>query len=272
MVTRAAAVAGMFYPDNLDVLSRQIETYLSEVPEHDGPAPVGIIVPHAGYIYSGPVAASAYACLRGCSFHKVAVFAPSHFDAFEGLSIYSGDAMYTPLGEVEVAVEERERLCQEHGAISSDLGHGSEHALEVQLPFLQKVLEPGWQLIPIVMGLQNRETAKQATAIIREYLQSQILVVISSDLSHYYPYNTAKRIDGRFCKMIESGNLDELWTASRKREVEACGFGSVFALLSVVKERDNIVIEILDYRNSGDTAGSKDQVVGYCAAGVFERS
>ena len=77
MVTRAAAVAGMFYPDNLDVLSRQIETYLSEVPEHDGPAPVGIIVPHAGYIYSGPVAASAYACLRGCSFHKVAVLSPS---------------------------------------------------------------------------------------------------------------------------------------------------------------------------------------------------
>lgn len=262
----------MFYPANADILTSDIDGYLREVPESDRGYPLGFVVPHAGYIYSGLTAAHAYRHVVHRSFRDVVIIAPSHFDSFNGLSVFPGDALETPLGTVNVSSRRRDEITELEGVVSSQMGFGQEHSLEVQLPFLQTVLRPGWELLPVVMGNQIRETVDLASTLLMNCLNKATLIVISSDLSHYYPYEQAKKIDGLLCSLIREGNLEALWDAYAEGEVEACGFGPIFALLEAVSERTDMAIEILDYRNSGDTAGPRRQVVGYCAIGVFWRS
>lgn len=269
MVTRRPVVAGMFYPADREILASDIQSYLDQVPPRESGNPLGVVVPHAGYIYSGSTAAYAYRCLEGESYDKVVILAPSHFDAFDGLSVYSGEAMETPLGVVNVSLAERDHLAGIEGVTLSDVGHRQEHSLEVQLPFLQHVLGTGWEVVPLVMGNQSREAVDLAVEILEDYLDPSTLLVISSDLSHYHPYDDAREIDLRFCSFVKDGDLDGLWNAHDRRRVEACGFGPVFAFLTMVAGKENISVEVLDYRNSGDTAGTKDQVVGYCAIGAF---
>jgi len=269
MSIRKPTAAGTFYPFDVETLSTDIQRYLDDVSHLDKRNPVGFIVPHAGYMYSGPIAASAYRHLEGRSYSKVVIIAPSHFDSFNGLSTYSGKKMETPLGRLNISVEDRDRIAQIDGVICSELGFRQEHSLEVQLPFLQHVLKPGWQIIPIVMGYQQREVIDCTTKILYDFLDQDTLVIISSDLSHYHSYREAREIDLRFCRLIEKGNLDELWNAHENRKVEACGFGPVFAFLSAINRKNNIEMELLDYRNSGDTSGIKNQVVGYCTFGAF---
>ena len=271
MVTRKPAVAGTFYPGNPHDLKAEIQTYLNDATTSSGDLPVGFIVPHAGYIYSGPVAACAYKHILDRAFEKVVILAPSHFDAFEGLSIYPGDALETPLGPIEISAEDRDRLTGLQGVQSSELGFRQEHSLEVQLPFLQHLLKPGWKVVPIVMGYQHREVTDLAAQIVKDYLTGSVLVIISSDLSHYHPYNVAKEIDGRLCSFIREWNLEGLWRAQSSQQVEACGFGPIFAFLTALDDRTDVNVQVLDYRNSGDTAGTKDHVVGYCAVGAFSK-
>lgn len=259
----------MFYPAQREHLVADIQSYLDSSAISSHANPLGFIVPHAGYVYSGLTAAHAYGCLAGRTYKKVVILAPSHFDAFNGLSVFSGKMLQTPLGQVEVSVSERDRLTGMEGVLSSDLGFLQEHSLEVQLPFLQHVLEPGWQAVPIVMGHQHRDVMDLAARILEQYLDRDSLIIISSDLSHYYPYEKARTFDLKFCDLVKARNLDDLWRAYEQGTVEACGFGPVFAFLSAIGDREDVSIEILDYRNSGDTAGSRSQVVGYCAAGAF---
>lgn len=269
MIIRHPSVAGSFYPVDKKELLADLQSYLDKVAQGEYREPVGFVVPHAGYIYSGLTAAHAYRIIRNRVFDTVTVLAPSHFDAFNGLCIYSGDALATPLGEVEVSAKDRDRLLEYDGVVASEVGFGQEHSLEVQLPFLQHVLKPGWKIIPIVMGYQNRETVELAARIIGDFLTPSHLSIISSDLSHYHPYDEAKRIDERFCSLVREWKLDDLWDAHLTGEVEACGFGPVYSFLKTLNGRSDVVTEILDYRNSGDTAGPRDQVVGYCSIGVF---
>ena len=147
----------MFYPSEADILTTDIQAYLNSISLLDDWNPAGFIVPHAGYVYSGPIASYAYRHLTGLSFDKVVIVAPSHFDSFDGLSIYSGEVLETPIGQVDISVEDRDRWVEIDGIFSSELGFRQEHSLEVQLPFLQHVLKPGWQVLPIMMGYQNRE-------------------------------------------------------------------------------------------------------------------
>jgi len=269
MKIRKPAAAGMFYPSEADSLTTDIQAYLNSISLLDDWNPAGFIAPHAGYIYSGPIASYAYRHLTGLSFDKVVIVAPSHFDSFDGLSIYSGEVLETPIGQVDISVEDRDRWVEIDGIFSSELGFRQEHSLEVQLPFLQHVLKPGWQVLPIMMGYQNREVIDLAEEILKTYFNQRSLVIISSDLSHYHPYNEAREIDLRFCKLVEENDLDGLWNAYDNRQVEACGFGPIYAFLSAISGRENISVKLLDYRNSGDTAGFKNQVVGYCAIGAF---
>ncbi len=258
--TRPAAVAGMFYPDKPAQLHDEIQQLLTSVSSGHA-IPKAIIVPHAGYVYSGSVAASAYAQLipARATIKRVILLGPCHRVPLSGLATTSADYFETPLGSIAV----------DHGAISDiislhqvkefDLTHQQEHSLEVQLPFLQEVLDE-FTLVPLVVGDARAED-------IREVLETlwggdETLIVISSDLSHYHDYATAQAMDSLTCKAIEA--LD----GKAIHHEQACGRNPVLGLLQAAQHH-NMKVTTLDLRNSGDTAGSKDQVVGY-GAWMFE--
>ncbi|GAB6040254.1 AmmeMemoRadiSam system protein B [Endothiovibrio diazotrophicus] len=254
--TRHPAVAGMFYPGDAATLHRDVLRYLDTV-DDTGPAPKALIAPHAGYVYSGPIAASVYARLRAARgrISRVVLLGPSHRVGFPGLATSGAEYFATPLGEVAVertAVEELERLPQVRRL---DQAHALEHSLEVHLPFLQEVLG-SFTLIPLVVGDATPEEV--AEVLERLWGGPETLIVVSSDLSHYHDYATAQRMDRATSDAIEA-----LEPAAIDDD-GACGRHPVKGLL-VVAKRKGMQVETLDLRNSGDTAGSKDQVVGYGA-------
>lgn len=253
---RRPAVAGTFYPADAVELRLMIESFLSGI----APAPLdpkAIIAPHAGYIYSGPVAASAYAQLahRRGEVERVVLLGPTHHVRFRGLAATSADAYATPLGTIPVDRPAMERLKQCDAVQTLDHAHGPEHSLEVQLPFLQVVLDR-FELIPLVVG----QATAEETADVLDLLWGgpETLIVISSDLSHFHDAETARRIDSETSRIIESGR-GELLTSDR-----ACGCRAISGLLCAARRR-RLNVTTVDLRNSSDTAGSRDRVVGYGA-------
>lgn len=254
--TRPPAVAGLFYPAEPADLRRQIERYLSEA-DGRGPVPKAVIAPHAGYAYSGPVAASAYARLRPARgvIERVVIVGPAHRVPFEGLATTSAPAFETPLGAIPI----------DHGAVEAalalpqvqvlDEAHANEHSLEVHLPFLQVVLGD-FRLVPFVVG----EATPHQVAEVLELLWGgpETLVVVSSDLSHFHDAATSRQIDGETAQAIESLREDQL---SGRR---ACGYLPVGGLLENARRR-GLRVKAIDLRNSGDTAGDPARVVGYGA-------
>ena len=208
---RPPAVAGSFYPAQPDELRQMVDEFLIQatVPDIHGRI-VAIVAPHAGYVHSGKVAAHSYALLRRQKFQRVVVIAPSHFEAFPFVSVYNGDAYSTPLGSVPVDKEFAAKLAKLSPRIQlSSRGHTptqqqGEHALEVQLPFLQRVLGD-FRLVPIVMGEQNYETERTLGVALAKMLNKDTgtLIVVSCDLSHYHPYDEATTIDQKTLKAIE---------------------------------------------------------------------
>ena len=278
---RHPAVAGLFYPDEKEKLARQVDGYLAEV----RPAPVknlrGIIVPHAGYEYSGPVAAVAYKQLQGRDVDTAIVMAPSHYADFEGASVPEVDAYGTPLGRVPLSPRAAElakvrplvsdprcrvsrpgwsrQASKEAPPFGEDTPHTWEHSLEVQLPFLQRLLED-FTLVPIVFGSVNpREVAES----LQDTLDEKTVLVASSDLSHYYPYDVAQQLDSSCIRAI--CDLDVEWM----KDEDACGKGPILTLMHLARE-NGWRAKLLDYRNSGDTSGDKSRVVGYAAIVFFE--
>ena len=259
MITeRPPAVAGLFYPEDPAELASAVEGYLHRVRADAAPAPPkALVVPHAGYAYSGPVAASAYAEIRPLRavVRRVVLLGPSHHLALEGLATSSADRFLTPLGSVPVdrkAVELAERLPQ---VSAIDAAHAQEHSLEVQLPFLQCALDE-FSLVPFSVG----DATPEEVAEVLEALWGgpEVLVVISSDLSHYHDYDTARRLDATTTRAIEELRPEGLYSES------ACGRVPVSGLLVVAKKR-GLRVRTVDVRNSGDTAGDRDRVVGYGA-------
>ncbi len=258
---RPAAVAGTFYPAEADALRIQVEDLLREVPDAEGASAVPkiLIVPHAGYVYSGPVAASAYARLapwRG-SIERVILIGPAHRVAFEGLATSTADSFATPLGEVPLERGGIVGLLTLPQVVECDEAHRQEHSLEVQLPFLQLVLDT-FCLVPLVFGLTR-------AGLIGEVLQQiwgdeKTLVVVSSDLSHYHNSQEASELDRRAARAIERCAPGDL------HHDQACGQLAIQAVLQIAKQRE-LYPALLDLRNSGDTVGNKDRVVGY---GSFE--
>lgn len=251
---REPAVAGYFYPDHPGELRTTVQVMLRESQAASGPAPKALIVPHAGYVYSGPVAATAYSRLQPYRdlYKRVVLLGPCHRLATSGLAVSTADAFRTPLGNVPLDRESIRRLGH-HQVIRSDAAHGTEHSLEVQLPFLQRVLG-SFSLVPLAVG----DTEPEVVADVIDLLWDgpETLVIVSSDLSHYLSYEDAQRRDAATCRAIEG--MDAYSISSG----DACGSLAVGGLLIAAKRR-GMQIATLDLRNSGDTAGGRDHVVGY---------
>lgn len=263
-VTRQPAVAGTFYPGAPGQLAQVVDGYLRDAEASAlGSVPISVpisvpkalVAPHAGYVYSGPVAASAYATLREARdlIHRVVLLGPSHRVALRGLAVPRSDAFLTPLGSIPIDRASCARAAQLPQVTISDEAHDQEHSLEVQLPFLQRVLAD-FELVPFSVGSASGEEIAEVLEVV--WGGPETLIVISSDLSHYYDYDTARRLDAATTRAIERMDPDGLDSES------ACGRVPVRGLL-IAAERHGLAVETLDVRNSGDTAGSRDQVVGY---------
>lgn len=253
---RQAAVAGYFYPADADELRQMLERYLSEA-KSDNPAPKAIIAPHAGYIYSGPIAAAAYANLAPihARISRVILLGPAHRAYVRGLALSSAQYFATPLGKVAVDQKAVDSISNLPQVSISDEAHAQEHSLEVHLPFLQIILDE-FQVVPLVVG----EASPQEVAEVLDILWGgeETLIVISSDLSHYHDYETACRLDKATSDAIENLQLEKIGSQ------QACGCMPMCGLLQIAKNR-GLKVKTLDLRNSGDTAGTHDRVVGYGA-------
>jgi AmmeMemoRadiSam system protein B len=253
---RHAAVAGAFYPDNAEELGQMVDRFLQQA-NSQGKPPKAIIAPHAGYLYSGAVAGNAYHLLEQVrdKIKKVVLLGPSHRVFFEGLALSSADYFETPLGQVPLDQEARDILKGFPQVTINDNPHLLEHSLEVHIPFLQRVLGD-FTLVPLVVGdATAREVAEVLQAV---WGDEETLIVISSDLSHYQDYDSARRHDSETSRHIEALEYEDL------RFEDACGRIPVSGLLCLARNKGYKVHNI-DLRNSGDTAGPRDQVVGYGA-------
>jgi MEMO1 family protein len=251
-----ACVAGIFYPGEPDKLSRLVAAMVDEAPA-EGPAPAAIIAPHAGYIYSGPIAARAYARLaplRG-TVERVILIGPAHRLAFRGIAAPSAESFETPLGTVPVDRAAIARILTQPGMQVNDAAFDGEHCIEVQLPFLQTVLG-AFRLVPLIAGHAG---AKDVADILDAlWTGPETLPVISSDLSHYHDYDTARRRDAETARAIEA------MAGERLDYDDACGRTPIAGLLQVARSR-GLAAQTVDLRNSGDTAGPRGEVVGYGA-------
>jgi AmmeMemoRadiSam system protein B/AmmeMemoRadiSam system protein A len=261
---RPTAVAGSFYPADADALRAQVDLFLGQARARgaDGPVPKAIIAPHAGYIYSGPVAASAYARLAPAAgtITRVVLLGPSHRVPFRGLAIGTADVWSSPLGPVAIDRAAVDGLRRLPGVAELDIAHAAEHSLEVHVPFLQAVLGE-FKLVPVVVG---DATAEEVAGVLDALWGGpETLFVISTDLSHYLGYSECQRVDAATVHAIE--HLDPTGLSRDS----ACGRVPVGGLLVAAKRR-GLDIATLDVRNSGDTAGPRDRVVGYGAWALFE--
>lgn len=272
MSIRRASFAGSFYTDDAADLSAQIDSFLKEAGEKKKNGVVGLISPHAGYIYSGPVAAHAYAAVAGRSFDAVVVLAPSHRARFDGFCVMSSGSYETPLGVIPIQEQLASRLSSTPLAFFNRDVDALEHSLEVQLPFLQKTIGQ-FSLVPVIVGTTDltvcRKIAHDISDAIKGY-EGKVLVVISTDLSHYHPYDEAKRLDAKVRAALEKFDEKILSDLLAEGEAEACGEGPLIAGIALVKLMGASRCTVLHCANSGDTAGDRHRVVGYLAAAFTE--
>ncbi|MFP5204425.1 MAG: AmmeMemoRadiSam system protein B [Acidobacteriota bacterium] len=280
---RQPAVAGSFYPAEPDRLTQMIDALVAKAspPKIEG-AVVAAVAPHAGYLYSGPVAAFTYAALRGRKYARAIVIAPSHYAKFGFASVYDGEAYATPLGTIPVDREFARKLAGMSPAFQlSDQGHaptagGGEHAIEVQLPWLQRVLDGSFALVPIVMGDHRYEASRALGAALAKLVRAEpgsgdTLVLASSDLSHYHPCAEAESIDRKTLRAIESWDYFSMARNFEARVWEACGGAPIVAAMVYAERMGANRAQVLEYENSGAASGDRAQVVGY-GAEVFVRS
>ncbi|HXU92359.1 MAG TPA: AmmeMemoRadiSam system protein B [Gallionella sp.] len=257
---RPPAVAGMFYPADPRQLAHDVRHMLSKARPHKL-NPKALIVPHAGYVYSGAIAAAAYAALRpiAARIRRVVLLGPTHRVAVFGLALPDADAFDTPLGRIELDVEAAQTIAGLPQVTISADAHALEHSLEVQLPFLQSVLGE-FRLLPLAVGMATPEEV--AEVLEKLWGGGETLIVISSDLSHFLPYTAARQVDEETVHTI-------LKLGPPINHEQACG-GTPINGLVVAARRHHLIPHLLDLRNSGDTAGSQDRVVGYVSIAFTE--
>lgn len=259
--SRPSSVAGTFYPEDTYLLRQTVQDLLQECPAPDLP-PKAIIAPHAGYIYSGPIAAMAYAQIKPIAhqIQRVVLLGPAHRVPFTGVAACDYDSFLTPMGRVPVDQDTVVALVDEGYVLMLNEAHRQEHSIEVQLPFLQDLI-PSFKLLPFVVG---DASAKQVACLLsRLWGDERTLIVISSDLSHYLDYASASRRDASTSDAIVQLRWQDI------DYQDACGRNPVRGLLQLAHER-HLSGKLLDLRNSGDTAGTKDRVVGYGAYAFYE--
>jgi AmmeMemoRadiSam system protein B len=267
---RPPAVAGMFYPAEKNALIHQLDELFSAVKQQSVTGTiVAIVSPHAGYRYSGFTAAHGYSLLKGKSFDTVVIVSPSHREYFEGICVFSGKAYRTPLGELQVDTKLRAELLEEDDSLLNDIvGHRQEHAIEVQLPFLQRIVGD-IKILPLVMGDQKRSFCTRLGDTLAKVLRGKnILLVASTDLSHYYSYDTAEKLDSIFINNVARFDDEQLMSDLEAERTEGCGGGPTVAVLRAAKKLGAHKVHILHHCNSGDITGDKSGVVGYLSAAI----
>lgn len=252
---RPPAVAGMFYSAEPQALALEVRAFLADAKPFDL-IPKALIVPHAGYIYSGAIAATAYATLRliAKKIRRVLLLGPTHRVAVQGLALPETSAFDTPLGRIQIDHQAARSIAHLPQVVFSDQVHAQEHSLEVQLPFLQSELAD-FTLVPLAVGMASAEEVAEVLELL--WGGEETLIVISSDLSHYLPYQVSQRVDKETVQAIL--NLQQPVAHDR-----ACG-GTPVSGLMIAARRHHLTPHLLDLRNSGDTAGDRDRVVGYAA-------
>jgi len=255
-MNRLPAVAGTFYPENPQQLHQMLNEYLNDA-EATAKVPKVIIAPHAGYIYSGHVAASAYARLKKANdrINRVVIIGPSHRVAFSGLAISKAESFITPFGFVSVDQKALATIAKLDYVNYFEEAHTYEHSIEVHLPFLQEMLDD-FKVVPIVTGDATAEQVSQVIDIL--WGGDETLIVISSDLSHYHEYSQAKQLDKVTSQLIEQLQYELISPNA------ACGQVSLSGLLRLAREK-TLAIKTIELRNSGDVTGDKSRVVGYGA-------
>jgi len=273
---RPPAVAGSFYPADPKELGKMLDDFFATAAPPPLDNVVALVAPHAGYIYAGPVAAYSYALLKGRKFDRVVVVAPSHYEAFGFSSVYDGSAYATPLGQVPVDHAFAAKLARMSPTIKlSGVGHTPspdhpEHSLEVQLPYLQRMIGQ-FQLVPIIMGDQSYDKCRALGVALAKLVQgTNTLIVASSDLSHYHPYDEAVKIDRKTLKAVEEYDYFDLSRNLEARVWEACGGGPIVATMIAAERLGATEAKLLQYANSGDTQGDRSRVVGYGAVALVK--
>jgi MEMO1 family protein len=271
---RPAAVAGSWYPAVADQLAREVDGYVSAANADDVGVPAAIVAPHAGLKYSGPVAGFAYRAVRQVLYDAVVLIGPSHFIGFSGVSIWARGAWQTPFGPVPVA----EELAHSIAAASDEIiehpqAHGREHSVEMHLPFVARLL-PGVPIVPMVMGYQCRETSfalgdSVARVIATSAADGRVLLVASSDLSHFEDARTAQTMDSVVLRHVERLDAEGLMQALEREPHHACGGGPMVAVLHAARQLGATRARVLKYGDSGDVSGDKSSVVGYMAAAIW---
>jgi AmmeMemoRadiSam system protein B len=272
---RAAAVAGTWYPGAAPVLAAALDDHLARASRGLDGDLVALVAPHAGLMYSGPVAAHAYRLLRDRTFDVAVLVGPSHFVGFEGVSVYPSGGFATPLGVMPIDSRCADALLAASPIVHDyPTAHAREHSLEMQLPFLEH-LAPGLPIVPLLMGFQTAATAQQLGDALATVLKGRrALLIASTDLSHYHDARTAAALDGVVIDCVARFDPDGLQHALDARPDHACGGGPTVAVMRAARlagARDAVV---LDYADSGDVSGDKSAVVGYMAAalGTFDDS
>jgi AmmeMemoRadiSam system protein B/AmmeMemoRadiSam system protein A len=279
--TRPPAVAGSFYAADPDALQKDLEFLFSRaLPQSTSGKVLAIIAPHAGYPYSGEVAASSYRQLDpDRSYENVFLIGSSHRYSFEGAAIYQSGDFETPLGVVPVNLELAKELTRKESVfVRNDHAHLNEHSLEVQLPFLQYYLEKNFKLVPILLGTRSPRNCQKIASALEPYLNEDNLFVISADFSHYPDYRSAQEVDIRTAKSICTNVPVEFLSAIEENEeknipnlaTSACAWPAILTLMYMTEQRrDELSYKLVQYQNSGDSRqGDKSRVVGYCAIAV----
>ena len=272
---RKAYAAGRFYTDNPAALKTQLQQMFAKAePRREGASPLAIVVPHAGYLYSGEVAASGFNQIDpNRKFEHIFVIGSSHTTAFQGASVYCDGNYETPLGIVKVDTELAKKLVSENKILKSYVEpHLYEHSLEVELPFLQVHLKNDFRIVPIILGPSTGDTPQKLAAALKPYLNEKNLFVISSDFSHYPSYANAQTADQATAEAIQTNKPAKLMAALEKNQeknipglaTSLCGWSSVLTLLYMTEKMPGISVDLVEYKNSGDSPeGDKDRVVGY---------
>jgi hypothetical protein len=271
MPRREPVVAGAFYPGERNTLDREIDRHLSGVEDVELPGTLlGVIVPHAGYMYSGPVAAWSYRQLQKARPDVVVVLALSHRFHFDGASVMPDGEYATPFGDASVDEVLATKILEQEGFDYHREADAGEHSLEVQVPFIQKVA-PGASIIPITVGTQNPETCRMLGEGLSRMISADsrsISLVISTDLSHFHSYDRARELDSEFIDAVTSMDVNRVAGVLSRGKAEACGAGPVMTGMVTAAELGAKGVKVLKYANSGDTAGMRDSVVGYFSAAL----
>ena len=275
---RPSPLAGTWYEGNPKALARTVDQYLdqAELPEMPGEV-VAVIAPHAGHIYSGPVAGYAFATVRGKTPDLVAVLSPMHQAYYEPLLTTAHAAYSTPLGQIPVdeeAVDHLDMQLKEHlGYGLARVAYDQEHSLEIELPFLQRALVGNFKLLPVMVRAQSPKVSWQLGALLADYLRDRnALLVASTDLSHFYTQKEAVAFDTEMLRRIESFSPEDVFCAEEEQKGFACGLGALTAVLWAAKDLGADTVKVLRHATSGDVTGDYGRVVGYGAAAILRTS